>query len=360
MVAELRRLAVKAYLRRLSLDGKPILVGPWRSEVGFEALYWLPFLRWACTKCGIDAKRMVVVSRGGAGALYGPFPVNADVQSWPDRSIDLYSLCSVRDVSEENIYDSLRTKVQKQIRCTAWDRTVLREAAERVLGKGARYHILHPSWMYWALAPFWEEQRGLGYLLSMADYTTLLKPQMPMATYETYGPNEDGSTTAQAPWMDLPERFVAVKFYRREPTFPLSADTIPFVQHVVSTLAQQTHVVLLNSDHGGDDHSDIIVKGPNILALPQVPPEQNLALQAAVLGKATAFVGTYGGVAQLALRMGIPSVSFYTTFNGTASAHLSLSNFLSQRTGVPFVATSIRDCDLLKQVVVAPMKEKAA
>ena len=25
---------------------EPILVGPWLGEVGFELLYWIPFLRW--------------------------------------------------------------------------------------------------------------------------------------------------------------------------------------------------------------------------------------------------------------------------------------------------------------------------
>lgn len=347
MIAEIRRLAVQAYLRRLSLDDKPILVGPWRSEVGFEAMYWLPFLNWCAKRVPRFIERAAVVSRGGAGRLYPSRQISPSL-----LDVDLYSLRSVREVAEENIYDSLKTKVQKQLRCTKWDRAVLKDAAERVLGKSARYHILHPSWMYWALAPYWEEQRGLGYLLSMTDYTPLPRPQG-VYNYTV------GSVTTQmfdGKPFELPDRYVAVKFYRREPTFPLSADTIPFVQHVVATLAQQTHVVLLNSDHGGDDHSDIVVKGQNIHTLPTVPPEQNLALQAAVLGKATAFVGTYGGVAQLALRMGIPSVSFYTTFNGTASAHLSLSNFLSQRTGVPFVATSIRDADLLKQTIVAPLK----
>jgi hypothetical protein len=230
---------------------------------------------------------------------------------------------------------------------------VLHDAATRVLGKDARYHILHPAWdaryhilhpawMYWALDPFWSEDRGLKYLLSMTDYTPLPKPIV----------STDGIV--------LPERYVAVKFYRREPTFPIQHDTAAFVQHVVSLIAQQTHVVLLNSGHAGDDHADLTLSGPNIHTLPKVPPEQNLALQAAVLGKATAFVGTYGGVAQLALRMGVPSVSFWTQFGGTACAHLSLSNFLSQRTGVPFLTGSLADYQLWQQLIVAPIVAKEA
>jgi hypothetical protein len=348
---ELRRLALKAYLRRLSLDDKPILVGPWRSEVGFEALYQIPFLRWV-VKQGIEASRLYPVTRGGASVLYQGI-------RFDDGAIDLYSLRTVREVAQENIYDSLKTKLQKQTRCTRWDKAVLRDAATRVLGKDARYHILHPAWMYWALDPFWSEDRGLKYLLSMTDYTPLPKPEAPslLSGPFTTPTGQIWAADELPPWCKhgLPERYVAVKFYRREPTFPIQHDTAAFVQHVVSLIAQQTNVVLLNSGHAGDDHADLTLSGPNIHTLPKVPPEQNLALQAAVLGKATAFVGTYGGVAQLALRMGVPSVSFWTQFGGTACAHLSLSNFLSQRTGVPFLTGSLADYQLWSQLVVAPI-----
>ena len=47
-----------------------IVVGPWLSEVGFELLYWIPFLNWVKTYRPFDPERMVVVSRGGAGIWY--------------------------------------------------------------------------------------------------------------------------------------------------------------------------------------------------------------------------------------------------------------------------------------------------
>src|SRR5690348_16329422 len=30
----------------LASGTKPIVVGPWLAEVGYEVLYWIPFLRW--------------------------------------------------------------------------------------------------------------------------------------------------------------------------------------------------------------------------------------------------------------------------------------------------------------------------
>ena len=48
----------------------PILVGPWLSEVGYEVLYWVPFLRWFADHFGVTADRLVVVSRGGVAGWY--------------------------------------------------------------------------------------------------------------------------------------------------------------------------------------------------------------------------------------------------------------------------------------------------
>jgi len=336
-------MAVRAYLVRMALDEKPILVGPWRSEVGFEALYWLPFLKWCATHVPNFWGRMVTVTRGGAHVLYQTAP------PYPERVVDLYALRSVTEVRRENLYDWTKTKLQKQTRCTDWDRAVLRDAADRVLGKGARYHVLHPSWMYWALAPFWDEDRGLKYLLSMTDYAPIQKPSVAQWQDNLWSPNAT-----------LPERFVAMKFYGRA-TFPYPhPETAAFVSQVAGIVSAQIPVVLLNSGHTGDDHRDVPVSGQNIHHLPVVAADQNLALQAAVIGKATAFVGTYGGVAQLALRMGIPSCSFYTTFEGTATAHLALSAFLSQRTKVPFLTGSIADAQLWRQVITAPMAQAIA
>lgn len=319
MTPALRVLATKAYLRRLALSSKPILIGPWRSEVGFEGLYWLPFLRWAVKYAKLDPKRLAVVSRGGAGILYGC------------PSIDLYQLRSVETVRQENLYDWQKTQLQKQTAFTAWDRDVLKEAAARLLGRGADYCVLHPAWMYWTLSPFWDEARGMHYLGGLTDFTPLAKP--PVAS------------------IDLPPKYVAMKWYDRA-TFPRQHEAVQqAVKQLTAIVGAQTPIVMLTSHLTTDDHADIRVEHPNVQYLPQVPPEQNLALQAQVLAHATAFVGTYGGVAQLALRLGVPSISLYHEFGGTAHAHLSLSGYLSKKTKVPFLVGSIDDAKLWAQVV---------
>src|SRR5688500_14030054 len=63
-------LHTSAELRRLVRDRRPIVVGPWLSEIGFELLYWIPFLRWAQERFDIDPDRVTVISRGGNAAWY--------------------------------------------------------------------------------------------------------------------------------------------------------------------------------------------------------------------------------------------------------------------------------------------------
>mgnify|MGYP006178130031 CR=1 FL=1 len=49
---------------------RPIAVGPWLGEVGFELLYWVPFLRWAATHVGFDRERLLIIARGGTTTWY--------------------------------------------------------------------------------------------------------------------------------------------------------------------------------------------------------------------------------------------------------------------------------------------------
>lgn len=323
-----RQAKIADLVRELSADSAPILLGPWRSEVGFEALYWLPFLTYLATKVPKFKERAIVVTRGGLALLYAQLA---------ERAMDLYAIRSVKDVRRENLFDHQVThkgQTQKQLQDTEWDRRVGEDVA-RDLDLGPVYHTVHPAWMYWALSPYWDEDAGLKYLTSLATYAHLPKPALP-----------DGCP--------LPPQYVAVKFYGRA-TFPYPhPDVGDFVQQVVATLAAQVPVVILGVGNDYDDHFEMAIQGPNITTLPSVGPEQNLAVQAAVVAHAQGFVGTYGGFAQLALRLGVPSASVYYQWGGTSHAHLCLSSWLSKAMGVPFVVGDFKDVALWRRLTSVP------
>lgn len=322
-----RLAAVEQFAKTLAADDRPILIGPWRSEVGFEGLYWLPFLAKLAKIVPKFKERSVVLTRGGMGQLYKHLSAGA---------VDLYAMRSVVEVRRRNLADHQRSKLQKQMAPTAWDEQLIADAA-RAAGFGALYHTVHPAWMYWACAPWWDETAGLSHLAALTDYAVLKKPEL-------------------APDAPLPPRYVAMKWYNRA-TFPYldpnhNRELAAFIKGVVGRVAEQIPVVVLASSPEYDDHVDIPIQGKNIQALDHnADPTQNLFQQATVLAHATAFVGVYGGVAQLALRMGVPSVSFYAQWGATAHAHLTLSSALSKKTGVEFCVGDIKDAALWAQVI---------
>ena len=62
---------VRATLSRFEQEADtPVLAGPWLGEVGFELLYWIPFLRWAVSEFPGLRRQLVIQSRGGVASWY--------------------------------------------------------------------------------------------------------------------------------------------------------------------------------------------------------------------------------------------------------------------------------------------------
>ena len=299
----------------------PILIGPWRGEVGFEALYWLPFIAQLKHDFGIPSERLIPISRGGASIWYDT-----------PKGVELYQMRTPQDVRIANKLQHQTTGMLKQNAWTPFDRQVIRDVADTL--KLRRYHVLHPSWMYQTLRTFWEAQTGLQWLQSRVRMEPL--PTM----------NVEGLT--------LPEKFVAVRFYFRA-TFKATEIAREFAKQTIRQLAKDTPVIILNNRDHLDDHLDYVPKDePNVQILSDLVPMEpanNLAVQSAVLQRAMGFVGTYGGFAQLALRMGKPVVSVYDDWQGTAMPHRHLSDALALLLGVPFHVLKLNDLPLMQRVL---------
>lgn len=311
-----------AYRQLLLRSQAPILAGPWRGEMGFEALYWLPFLA-KLRQDGIDPERLIPVTRSGAGSWYEV-----------PQGVELYAMRTPQDLRIENRKQVLRWGQLKQTHVTDWDRAVLKDAAESLRLRS--YRVLHPAWMYQLFAPFWQGQAGVDLIERHARFTELPPPPLP-----------DGIV--------LPEAFVAVKFYSRF-TFPGGTQTAQFVEQTIRQIAKAHPVVLLDWDGHVDDHLGFPVPDlPNVTKLstllPGLLPETALAVQSAILARSLGFVGTYGGFAHLALRFRRPVVSYYWEWGGVAFAHRTISEQLAQTMGVPFHCLRVLDLQMLQAVM---------
>jgi len=324
--------------RQLAKSKDPILVGPFCGELGIEVLYWLSFLRsLMAPRQGFDAQgqllpalpplvdpsRVIPITRAGAAAFYGT-----------PTGIELLSMRTMQDLRVENSIRARKTGMIKQLDWTPFDREVVREVAETLGLK--KYQTLHPLWMYRALQPYWLMQRGLNWLEQQVPYAFFLnQPELP------------------AP-IQLPEQFVAVKFYFRS-TFPYKHHTVELAKYAVQMLAEQQPVVVLNTGLHADDHQDLEFKNkPNVIQLRDlatITQENGLHWQGAIMARALGFVGTYGGMAQLAQRFGRPCVTFYTDWGGTSIAHKHLSDIIAIRTKVPFIVLDVKEIPILRSAL---------
>lgn len=306
--------------KHVAASSKPILIGPWRSELGFEASYWLPWLtRWR-QEFKIAKERLIAISRGGAAAWYDAA-----------HQVELYDYAPVDRIRKAMLADAAQHQSVKQHRITDWEAKILPVIAHD-LGL-RRYHLLHPSRMYQALTPWWNGKMGQFDALKQLTFAPIPVPPPPLT-------------------LPLPERFVAVKFYARH-TWPLSEEHTTWVANLMDYLVKHIPVVVLNTGLAADDHRDFPIEPhPNVLTIQDhVTLQNNLAVQSAIIQKSVGFVGTYGGAMQLAVRLHKPSVGIYSKFAGTAYAHKTLTEWLAMQQETPCFIGRPKDGQWVREVL---------
>ena len=135
----------------------PIIAGPWLSEVGFEVLYWIPFLRWFEDRYRVDRERVIAVSRGGASSWYADV-AGAYVEIFDHLDPETFARRNAerRDVDESG--------GQKQTTHGPLDDEIL-QAVRRSIG-GDNAPVCHPQLMYRLFNQFWSGNRPLDLVTS--------------------------------------------------------------------------------------------------------------------------------------------------------------------------------------------------
>lgn len=300
--------ALARLVERAKRTGRPVLAGPWTGEIGFEVLYWIPFLRRLKSRLG-ERCAIHVLSRGG------PSP-------WYEGIASAYhDIFAVVEPAEFRQQTDRETRKQRSV--GSFDRALVREVC-RASGI-SKPIVLHPSLMYNLLYPYWKDQLPLRRL------------------FEYLAPTLFGAPPPLPEALQLPAEYVAVRFYFSR-CFPDTPSNRTLVRDVVGQLAERTPVVLLDLPVSVDDHRDAVLAGPNVRSIaPFLTPENNLAVQSAVISRARAFVGTYGGFSYVAPLYRVPSVTFYSeaTF---FEQHLELARrTFSQLGAAPFVVLTEQD-----------------
>lgn len=293
-------LRTRARLRRLADSGRPILAGPYFGEVGFELLYWIPFLAWFAERYGVEPGRLIAVSRGGAASWYAHVAAHY---------CDVFDVLSPAEFSARNRTRIARLGEQKQIEATLLDDTIAGGVGRRL---GADAAVLHPSLMYALFAPFWWGHLPISWVSSHVRFRRLTVAPVP-------------ETVA------LPRTYAAVKFYFND-CFEDTPDTRAFVRGAVRDLSQEGCVVSLSTRLTLDDHEPVEAAVPSIVQ-PGYEARTNLDVQSAIVARAQRFVGTYGGFSYVAPFFGVPSTAYYTDPQGYSQRHLDVARLAIDQLG---------------------------
>lgn len=279
--AVVRDVSVRRTLRSVASGSAPILVGPWLSEVGYETLYWVPFVRWFARHYRIDPARLIALSRGGVSAWYGGIA---------SRYVEQFDLCSPAEFAAHNEARQ-RQGDQKQFATNAFEKELLARARARLGLDDA--HVCHPSAMFGLLRQFWLGNEALQSVFDCTEYAPV-------------------TTVAEVELPPLPDRFVAVKFYtgRALPDSPRHRERL---RAIVEQIGRTSPVVTLNTHVAFDEHEDYVFKNvPGVITLDRwMTPQNNLGVQTEVIRRASRFVGTCGSLAWLAPMLGTDTLAVY-------------------------------------------------
>jgi hypothetical protein len=307
-----------------SKSTRPVIVGPWSSEVGFEVLYWIPLLHWIKETEPKLAKRFVIVSRGGVREWY---------KGLGREYVDIFDIMPPEEfrLRREAEIQSRGGK-QKQLRASRFEHEIIERVKQRL--SVDEVDMLHPGVMYRILSQLRKQSAVQRYRKVSLHYPMKPPDLGPLAGL-------------------LPEDYIAVKFYFSY-AFPDTEENRRFVRETIETLTEKANVVLLNTGMRIDDHADFEPTGSNrVIRLDHLmTPTNNLAIQTAAISRARAFVGTYGGLSYLPPHFGIPSICFYSDEDRFEQHHLEVARriFQGAKWG-KFVALDTHHTELLRLVM---------
>ena len=299
---------VKRILARAASERCPIIVGPWTSEVGYEVLYWLPFLRWAVNQHAIAPERLVAVSRGGAALWY---------ERIAGRYVEIFDLIDPATFAEHAAARHAGGD-QKQMTPSEFDRHLTELVRQRL--DVDRVVLWHPGLMYQLFRSFWYGDRSRQFLFRHMDFRY---PRIVGAPGE----------------VSLPKEYVAVKFYTG-PALPGTDSNAALLCDLVERLAARTPVVMLDTTWTTDEHRDYAfdeIHGVTTLR-PSLDPKTNLDLQTRVIAGARQFIGTCGGLAWLAPFLGVDTLAVYEDDRYLA-AHLYAARYAYRKSGAARFST---------------------
>lgn len=297
--------AVDRAIAEVAAGDGPIVVGPWLAEVGYEVLYWIPFVRWFQDRFGIARERLIVASRGGVDEWYAGIA---------GHYIDIFDLVTPEALAERNALRHAQEEQgsQKQSVLGQFDRDLL-AAVHAKLGITAS-RVCHPSLMFTLFRNVWHHNLAMDLLWRRTRYATSR-----LADTELPG--------------RLPAKYIAAKLYSGV-AMPMTERNRQAVTALIGQAAAVAPVVLLDADVPLDEHANFDAGSlPNVIsARGMMTPRTNLGVQSSLIAGSSLFIGTCGGLAWMAPFIGVPTVAVYED-DRLLDVHLMVARQAGKRAG---------------------------
>lgn len=262
-------------LHRSLRSDEPLVVGPFLGEVGYELLYWRPWVLRTLREARVDPARVTVIGRGGSGTWY------AGVAG---TTVDAFELMAPEEILPRVEERIARLGHRKQLDVDRLDRELQRRAAPNA-------RPVDPLQMFWSRRFAWEGVQTPAEAAASVDSDLLSPGALPH------------DVAAR-----LPERFIAMKIYFNEcvPDTPAAREAYAEAARVAASFAP---VVLLQAGFEVDDHEDAAAPVEVLRVDDLFEPATNLAVQTAVVARAAALVSTYGGFSYIGAFVGVPTLA---------------------------------------------------
>ena len=312
---------VEREIAALAAGRSPIIVGPWLAEVGYEVLYWIPFLRWLVDAHGIPRDRVIAVSRGGLESMY---------DALAGRYVDIFDLMTPQELAAANAHRQATSEGggRKQTGTSALEADLVTRVKGHLSIPDAS--VCQPAFLFRMFRNVWHGNLPVDVFTTHTRYVTQ-RLDDPRA------------------FRGMPDDFIAVKLYAG-PALTTAEPTRAAARALVEQAARVAPVVLLETELGIDEHRDFDLRGlANVTSAGALmQPRSNLGVQLSLIARSRFFLGTCGGLAWVAPFLGVPTVAVYDT-DAMLAPHLLLARRAGHDAGAAeFAPFDLRAADRLR------------
>ena len=282
-----------------------LVLAPWLGEIGYEVLYWIPFLNQMAEKGAIDKSRLTVISRGGVREWY---------KDIADNYIEIYDYLTPEELNKFKSEKYKKTGTQKLIN---QDNSTEDEILSRIYSEGILpKNIYYPTEFFSSMAPLFSRLGKAAPFRMASDMLIHKQINSANTNFEHLTPHG---------------KYICVNFYTR-PSFLPSSEEYASLIASIDKLARRLEatVIQIDSGNGLDAEHGHFSSLPNWITSQKIycaNPSDNLEWQSTLINNSILYIGTYGGPSYIPLMYNVPAVALYTSRKGLNPLHEHVAKY---------------------------------